>query len=232
MPNDSSFFPGGANNFYVANAQLRALGQLGDNSTIDGSAAFGTGINLSDLVNVAVHELTHAMGRITLHYSPGTTPVLADWFRFDAPGHFQWGEGSSSASPSYFSIDNGNTDLADFGQTSDYSDLLNSGVQGGLDSFNEFYSSGSTLHSLTTVDLREMDVIGFNRVDDFVENYTTTGAVAVNSSATGTINPAGEQDWFAVFLTGGVQLPFQRERLAEWRRNAGGQLPPPFQPVR
>jgi hypothetical protein len=180
---------------------------LGNNSTIDGSTAFGTAISLSNLVPVALHELTHAMARLTLHYTPGSTPVMADWFRFDGPGHFQWTEGSSSASPSYFSIDNGTTDLADFGRTSDYSDFWNSGVQGGVDPFNEFYSS-STLHSLTTVDLREMDVIGFNRVDDFVQNPTTTGTVAVGGSATGTINPAGEEDWFRVTLTAGTHYRF------------------------
>ena len=204
LPDSSSSFPGGANNFYVANAQLRALGQLGNNSTIDGSAAFGTGISLTNLLPVALHELTHAMGRITQFYSPGTTPVIADWYRYDSAGHFQWSENSSSASPSYFSIDAGATDIADFGQTSDYSDFLNGGVQGGVDPFNEFYNSG-TLDSLTTADIREMDALGFNRVDDYVENYTTTGTVGVNSSASGNLEVAGDRDWFAVTLFAGVQ---------------------------
>src|SRR5262249_23496034 len=151
LPISSSSFPGGVNDFYVPNAQLRALGQLADASTIDGSAAFGTGIGLSDLVNVALHELTHAMGRFSLG-----APLVADWFRFDGPGHFQWAKDGTAA---YFSIDNGATDLADFGRLSDFSDFWNSGVQGGIDPFNEIYISGSTLHSLTTVDLREMDVL-------------------------------------------------------------------------
>ena len=42
LPNSSASFPGGANNFYVANGQLRATGQLANNATIDGEAAFGT----------------------------------------------------------------------------------------------------------------------------------------------------------------------------------------------
>ena len=42
-----------------------------------------------------------------------------------------------------------------------------------------------------------MDVIGFNRVDDFVQNHTTTGVGRGQRSATGTINPAGDQDWFS-----------------------------------
>ena len=49
----------------------------------------------------------------------------------------------------------------DFGISSDPSDFLNSGVQGGNDPFNEFYS-GSTLQSLTTVDEQMLDALGFN----------------------------------------------------------------------
>ena len=122
LPANSSSFPGGANNFYVPNGELRALGQLGNNSTVDGDAAFGDNISLSLLPGVALHELTHAFGRLTLHYTPSSNPVIADWFRFGSAGSFQWTEGNTSASPSYFSIDNGSTNLADFGRTSDYSD--------------------------------------------------------------------------------------------------------------
>jgi hypothetical protein len=202
LPDRSASFPGRADNFYVPNAELRALGQLGNNATIDGAAAFGTGISNSNMVAVALHELTHAMGRITLNYTPSNLPVMADWYRYDAAGHFQWTEGTSSASPSYFSIDGGVTRIADFGVSSDYSDWLNSGVQGGVDPFNEFYTG--TLPSLTTADIRELDVLGFDRVDDFVENQTTTGVVSVNGSATGNINPAGDHDWFQVGLTAGT----------------------------
>jgi len=135
-------------------------------------------------------------------------PVIADWFRYDAAGHFQWTEGNNSASPSYFSIDDGATRIADFGQTSDYSDYLNSGVQGGVDPFNEFYSD-STLHSLTTADIRELDVIGFNRVDDYVQNITTTAVVATTGSgSTGSIETGGDHDWFRVTLTAGVRYRF------------------------
>ncbi|MGY2050508.1 NF038122 family metalloprotease [Methylobacterium sp. JK268] len=222
LPNNSSSFPGGANNFYVPNGELRALGQLANNSTIDGSVAFGTGISLSNIIPVALHEITHAIGRLTMHYTPGGLPVIADWFRFGSAGNFQWTEGSSSASPSYFSIDNGATRLFDFGQTSDYSDYLNSGVQGSDDPFNEFYS-GSTLHSLTTADLREMDVIGFNRVDDYVQNHTTTGVIAVNGSSTGTISPGGDHDWFRVTLAAGTHYRFDVRGSAD----GGGTNPDP-----
>ena len=49
----------------VSNAQLKLFGLLdaNDTSTDDGSATFSTDIPQADLVGVALHELTHAMGR-------------------------------------------------------------------------------------------------------------------------------------------------------------------------
>src|SRR4051812_16920530 len=54
LPDFSSSFPGGANNFYVPNGELRALGQLGNNATVDGAAVFGADVPLNDLVPVAL----------------------------------------------------------------------------------------------------------------------------------------------------------------------------------
>ena len=128
LPATNASFPGGNNNFFVTSAQERALGQSVAANTLDGAIAFGTGVSSSFWIPIALHEITHAMGRVSLHYE--SNPVILDMFRYDAAGHFQWTEGASSASPSYFSINGGQTDLADFGRTSDYSDFLNTGVQG------------------------------------------------------------------------------------------------------
>ena len=60
---------------YVAvwNAQLKLWGFLGanDTTTDDGSATFATDINPNLLVGVALHELTHAMGRVVLWTAAG-----------------------------------------------------------------------------------------------------------------------------------------------------------------
>jgi serralysin len=76
----------------------------------------------------ALHELTHGMGRIA-----GDT---IDLYRFneDKSGNRVYG-GAIPATPAYFSIDGGTTDLADFGINSDPGDFLNGGVQG-TDPFN------------------------------------------------------------------------------------------------
>ena len=142
----------------VWNAQLKLWGLLSPNdaTTDDGSATFATDINSNLLLGVALHELTHAMGRVPY----GPQPDIFDLFRFTSSG-VRLFNGAATAPAAYFSLDNGVTRLADYGKTSDSSDFLNSGIQGPNDPFNEFYS-GTTLQKLTTVDLKQMDALGFH----------------------------------------------------------------------
>ena len=144
----------------VWNAQLKLFGLLSPNDTTtdDGSATFATDISSSLLVGVALHELTHALGRVPF----GSQPDIFDFYRFTSPGQYLFSD-SIPSSAAYFSLNGGNTKIADFGQNSDPSDFLNSGVQGGNDPFDEFYS-GSTLQSLTTIDKEQLDALGFNTV--------------------------------------------------------------------
>ncbi len=148
----------GQSNIAVWNAQLKLFGLLGANdaSTDDGSATFATDIAPNLLVGVALHELTHALGRVPY----GPQPDVFDLFRFTSPGTRLFQNGNT-APASYFSLDGGVTKLADFGQRSDPSDFLNSGVQGPNDPFDEFYSGG-TSQALTTVDLALLHSLGFH----------------------------------------------------------------------
>src|SRR6202165_5950781 len=115
----------------VWNAELKLWGLLGasDTTTDDGSATFATDINSNLLVGVALHELTHALGRVPYGPPYGSSPDIFDLFRFTSLGT-RLIAGGNTAPPAYFSIDGGNTKLADFGQNSDPSDFLNSGVAG------------------------------------------------------------------------------------------------------
>lgn len=156
MPSGSSIQ--GQTNVAVWNAQLKLWGILGanDTTTDDGSATFATDINSNLLVGVALHELTHAMGRVPY----GPEPDIFDLFRFASPGARMF-SGGNTASAAYFSVDGGNTKHADFGRNSDPSDFLNNGVQGASDPFNEFYSVG-TIQSLTSADKELLDALGFH----------------------------------------------------------------------
>jgi hypothetical protein len=142
----------GQTNFIVGSAQWKALGQLaGNNAALDGAVGMGANFTGDVLFNGALHELTHAMGRIA-----GTS---LDMFRFneDGSGNRVFG-GAIPATAAYFSIDGGATELADFGINSDPGDWLNGGVQGS-DPFNEIVGTGG----LSAVDLTEMNVLGFAR---------------------------------------------------------------------
>jgi hypothetical protein len=148
----------GQSSVAVWNAQLKLWGLMGanDTTTDDGSATFATDINPNLLVGVALHELTHAMGRIPY----GPQPDIFDLFRFTGAGTRLF-QGSATAPAAYFSLDGGNSKVADYGRTSDASDFLNSGVQGSNDPFNEFYNGG-TSQKLTATDLKQLNALGFH----------------------------------------------------------------------
>ena len=169
----------GQSSVAVWNAQLKLFGLLGanDTTTDDGSATFATDINSSLLVGVALHELTHAMGRVPYGAPYGPQPDIFDLFRFTSAGT-RLIAGGNTAPAAYFSVDGGNTKLADFGQTSDPSDFLNRGVQGPNDPFNEFYTS-STSQVLTTIDKELLGALGFNTTTP----VTTTIIEAVGSTS-------------------------------------------------
>jgi hypothetical protein len=161
LPNTSSV--NGVSSFYVPAAVAKALGQISaTNPAADGGVWMGSQIPSSLLVGVALHELTHAMGRET-----GVGPF--DLFRYTSPEQHLFSS-SNTELAAYFSIDGGFTDLADFGLKSDPSDFLNPGPTSlgppyssltPNDPFNEIYSSG-TLQNLTAVDKELIDVLGFN----------------------------------------------------------------------
>ncbi|RXH19442.1 NF038122 family metalloprotease [Bradyrhizobium guangzhouense] len=171
----------GQTNVAVWNAQLKLWGVLGanDTTTDDASANFATDINSNLIVGVALHELTHAMGRVPY----GAAPDIFDFYRFTSPG-VRLFSGAQTAPAAYFSLDGGNTKLADYGQSSDPSDFLNSGVQGSNDPFNEFYT-GSTYQGLTAIDLKQLDALGFHLTVNspvVIEQVGSTSLVKVGTN--------------------------------------------------
>jgi protocatechuate 3,4-dioxygenase beta subunit len=152
LPNGTSV--NGLSGFYIPSTIEKVLGMISPTaSALDGAVGFGTQIPTASLVGVALHEFTHAMGR-----EPGAGTF--DLGRYTSPGNHLFSSGST-APPSYFSIDGGVTKLADYGQNSDPADMLNSGIQGPNDPFNEYYS-GSTIQNLTLMDIQNLDSLGFN----------------------------------------------------------------------
>jgi hypothetical protein len=188
LPSGSSIQ--GQSNVAVWNAQMKLFGLIGanDTTTDDGSTVFATDINPNLLVGVALHELTHALGRVPY----GAAPDIFDLFRYTSPGVHLFQAGNS-APAAYFSLDGGVTKLADFGQQSDPSDFLNSGVQGSNDPFNEYYS-GSTSQTLSSVDLKLLHALGYHigsGTSSALPDLTVSGLNLTGTTVNFTLNDVG-----------------------------------------
>jgi hypothetical protein len=178
----------GQTNVAVWNAQLKLWG-LTPTGALDGSATFATDISSGALFGVALHELTHALGRIPY----GSAPDVFDLFRFTTPGTMLF----SSAIPAplaYFSIDGGVTNLAYFGMSSDPSDFYNGTPTGKMhsvynttnDAFSEYYGS-TTYQYLTAVDLHSMVALGFHinplSIVNSSATFTTTPVIVLDTAS-------------------------------------------------
>ena len=162
--------------------QAKALGLYAANNTtyIDGLSHYATDIDPTALVGVALHEITHAMGRI-----PDSNLDVFQFFRFSDINTLLV-TGDIPAPASYFSVDNGVTKLAEYGTDSDPSDFENSGVQGYNDPFNEYYDPGVTVQSLTPVDLLQLDALGFHLTS--VPKLVYTAAAFMTLYAAGSVS--------------------------------------------
>ena len=152
----------GETDFRIGNAQARALGLVSTtDATVDGGVAMGTNFTGDVLFAGAIHELTHAMGRVANWLDVDWS---VDLFRIAtstlaSTTHTRVFGGNlppPDTTAAYFSIDGGATRLADFGVSSDPGDFLNGGVQG-TDPFNETVGG----FGITLVGLIFMDALGF-----------------------------------------------------------------------
>jgi hypothetical protein len=162
-----------AHTYWVSTAQAKAIGLVVDNLTNDGTTTFGAGNPFTfagaiapgtyDFQGICAHEITEVMGRLgisggTIGSFPNSYSII-DLFSYTGPG----ARGMTAGPNENFSIDNGTTLLK----------LFNNALQNGLDtrdwapgtndSFNQFSNSG-VVNPVSTVDLRKMDVIGYDRV--------------------------------------------------------------------
>jgi hypothetical protein len=164
-----------AHTYFVTLAQAKALGLRPDDAaTSDGTFTFGGGHMYTydpnnravagriDYIGLALHEFSEIMGRIGLlgqDLGGGPGFMQMDLFHFTGAGT----RGLNNGPGRSFSIDNGTTLLKAFndatvqpmGDAQDWASGTN-------DAFNAFSSDG-VVNELSEVDLRNMDVIGYNR---------------------------------------------------------------------
>ena len=175
LPSSNLSLPDGQNLFFVASAQEKALGHFSGTSTvIDGAVGFGTSSTSDFWFPFALHELTHAMGRISGSSTEPPATIL-DLYRYNSPGVYQWVGGQ----PAYFSIDGGNTRLTNF------STVSGSDADWATDSFatNDPFLAfvPPTATSLTTADITTIDVLGFD-ISSVVLKFVGTGKFSQNGS--------------------------------------------------
>ena len=132
-----------------------------------------------DFQGVAMHEIAQIMGKIAGvgDFSIAGRPAypLFDLFRYTGPS----ARGLSSGSGIQFSIDAGGALLKAFNPGSNGGDA-GDWASASNDSFNAFSSSG-VVNPMTAVDLRVIDVIGYNRVATAAVPEPSTGLLFVTA---------------------------------------------------
>jgi hypothetical protein len=187
--------------YFVTQAQAKALGLIPDNAaTSDGTFTFGGGNVFTydpnnravagkiDFIGTALHEFTEIMGRIGNMGDgmPDPQYMQMDLFHYSAAGTRGLNKGPGRS----FSIDNGTTLLKAFNDFNANQGDLQDWADGTNDSFNAFSTDG-VLNDMSEVDLRVMDVIGYDRV---------TGGASGSTANISTRLPVGTGD--NILITG------------------------------
>ncbi len=203
LPASSASFPGEANTFFVSYAEEIALGVFtGNSSVLDGSIGFNIGDASSsqDWEPSALTEIAHALGWDGIAQG-GSFPDVADLFRYSSPGQYGWTSGQSA----YFSIDGGNTDLANFATSFDQTLFTDLPAD---DPLRLPFTSAAT--TLTSFDIEALSVIGFGTTnvasppppDILFQN--TNGEIAIwemngtNIVGSGVVGPNPGPSWKAI----------------------------------
>ncbi|MDR3530933.1 MAG: NF038122 family metalloprotease [Rhodopila sp.] len=184
--------PSNGANFFVSAAQAIAWGMIDDTSNqIDGYAGFSSSLPFDydpsdgitpgtyDFVGVALHELTHALGRYLT--SSWLTPM--NLLGYGSNGQIDL----VNTDPRYLSFDGGKTNLGNLDTKSDAADFASGGP---VDPFDAAVPSGTAL-PWSALDSRLMDVLGYTmaapaavQIPNFAVMDTTT---RLTSTSNGTV---------------------------------------------
>jgi hypothetical protein len=193
LPNTSSL--NGQSTFFLSTAEAKALGiDPPNNPAIDGATGFPSSFTGNTLIGAGIVELAHALGML----NGGFVQTL---FHYTSPG-VRVLTGNPPAAASYFSIDGGITDLANFNANFDTT-LFASPGPGPYTPFSSLTPndpfdvpiSGST--TLTSVDLTMLDVLGFD--------VTPQASIPETSQSVSDFNGDGNSD--ILFRTANGSVP-------------------------
>ena len=190
-----------SNNTFYTVAQYQALGKITPSTgagQYDGSIGFSSttswaytdtssvSSNKYDIIGCALHELTHALGRM-----PPNSPIYTGGYATTlAPYSYDTGWTLSNATIYGFSIDGGKTFLNCFATTGDPGDWLggtNTAVVLGLssplapDMADAFMTLGAVTNTLSFSDLVEMSVLGYSMAASTVSMTTAYFAYVIDA---------------------------------------------------
>jgi hypothetical protein len=158
---------GGTGSWDASRAEAKALGLIPDDGKNDGTTTFGAGYLFTfsgpiaagtyDFEGVCAHEISEVMGRVGLK-GFGIYTLLDD-FGYTGAGT----KGLAGGPGNYFSIDNGTTSLMEYNDWTSNNFDSRDWYGGTIDSFNQ-YATADVVNPVSNVDLRELDVIGYDRV--------------------------------------------------------------------
>lgn len=154
---------GGSSGLFTSFACCKLLGLFGGtnpvsatDSAIDGYVGMGSGWTSGESLGVLLHEMRQVLGGIVQR-----APFV--FSRFRSAG--VW-DTASATHATYFSLDGGTTNLANYDDTSDFADLafgVIDPVSGLWDSFGAYTSQTGTpsLQGLSTLDIKMIRAMGY-----------------------------------------------------------------------
>jgi hypothetical protein len=165
--------PSGGSVWWVSRAEAKALGLIPSDNSNDGTTTFGAGNPFTfsgpilsgtyDFQGVAAHEISEVLGRLgisggTIGNYPNSYSLIDD-FSYTGANTRGLGKGGGN----YFSIDAGTTLLKLYNNALANNLDSRDWAPGSNDSFNQF-SNPNVANGVSDVDLRLMDVLGYDRI--------------------------------------------------------------------
>lgn len=184
----------GTGTWWLTRSQAKALGQIPDDMAEDGTTRFGAGNpftfsgpitpNTYDFQGIAAHEISEVMGRLGISGGTiGTTQnsfSLIDNFSYTGPRT----RGLRGGPGNFFSIDNGTTLLKLWNDPSVNGLDSRDWAPGTDDAFNQF-SNPSVVNPVSAVDLKLMDMLGYNLAGPSVGAGVTRFLITQNGQPNG-----------------------------------------------
>jgi Ca2+-binding RTX toxin-like protein len=234
--------------FEIPLAEARILGLASQSNQIDDSVSLNGNLNFTfgqDAIGAIEHEVTEGVfGRISSLGFDGTRWNPLDLFRFSAGGQRDFTGGSDGVA-TFFGTDGAHVSSLAF-----HNSVSATGVFDGQDLGDWDHTRGDAFGpggpnspgSISATDLQVLDILGWNPTnaaqpfipppDEFASSLNDIshpfGQVAVGGSATGSLQQAGDHDWFKVQLQPGGTYTISETGHG----GGGGTMGDPFLQVR